>query len=267
MTKQYINPCNYEIAAIIPNWLMQIPMSHLSANSKILYSRLCAWAYKNGTCYRSVPKLAKEIGCSPRSCDRYIKELKDFGLIETYLNQEGGQNNYRFLKHELMDTEIIPELTRDQKKSPHDKSDAPPTSDLPPPHDKSDVHNIKEYKNINIMITESGQKMASEDELFFLCCFLESYNLYCPTHDIKSLTSKHIKAIRIFLDWLKSKGIEYKPEVLKELMESYEDKAHYWLRAGDYNSERSNPKLCALLKPANIKKMLNDNFDSFYKQE
>lgn len=118
------NPKSNAPALFIPNWLCQVPILELSFGAKILYGRLAQWSNEAGHVYRTVGSLAKEIGVSTSSVEKYIKELKDVVLIDTFQNQKGGQNNYIFYEHPWMYEPIKKELVYI-----NDLSHTPPVKD------------------------------------------------------------------------------------------------------------------------------------------
>lgn len=87
---------------------------------------MCRYAGKDGECYPKQKTLAEELGVSdPRQIRRYIKELKDFGLIVAV--REGRRNNvYKFLWHPVMDDalekpvkeETVTSVTKPKEKTP-----------------------------------------------------------------------------------------------------------------------------------------------------
>jgi len=100
------NPKSHAPAVYIPAWLIQISSKKLSFQAKILYGRLAQWSNTKGIVHRSSPQLAQEIGCEKRAVERYLKELRDVKLIETYQVKQGGENHYRFLDHEWIHAEL-----------------------------------------------------------------------------------------------------------------------------------------------------------------
>lgn len=140
MNKKLHNPKAHAPAVYIPCWLIQIPNKLLSYSAKILYGRLAQWSTSKGQVYRSVPQLSKELGTEKRQIDRYIKELKDVGLIGTFHPQKGGVNHFQFYDHEWMYQPIIDELSYADD----------PTTNLSLPHDKNDVTPTTNLSSINI---------------------------------------------------------------------------------------------------------------------
>lgn len=94
----------------IPPWVAQLPSSKLYANAKRLYGRLARWSNKEGTCYRSTPQLASEMGVCMRTIERAKKRLKSLGMIETSY-EPGKVNRFRFLDHEWRYKTIHKNLT------------------------------------------------------------------------------------------------------------------------------------------------------------
>jgi hypothetical protein len=139
------NPKSYSPAVYIPSWLIQVPHNELSFGAKLLYGRLSQWSNTKGTVYRSCPQLSKELGIAERTVEKFIKELKDCGLIGTFQAQAGGSNNYEFYEHEWMHRELAKELDYDQNTPPHNHAAPPAQPCGTPPHNHADI-NIKEIK-------------------------------------------------------------------------------------------------------------------------
>ena len=96
-----INPYKQFIGSFIPEWLEE--RSEISPGAKICYARLARFAGKDGSCYPKRDTIAKSIGISERQVDRYIKELKNQGLIDVRQLGLGRNNEYIFYWHEWMD--------------------------------------------------------------------------------------------------------------------------------------------------------------------
>ncbi len=101
MTDRYINPYRLFVGSFIPNWLLRC--NDISAEAKLVYARLCQFAGKEGQAWPSVATLAEECGINERTMERYLSELKRFGLIEAVRRGLGLTNAYRFLWHPLME--------------------------------------------------------------------------------------------------------------------------------------------------------------------
>ena len=147
MSKRLHNPKSHAPAVYIPCWLIQIPISLLSHGAKITYGRLSQWATESGRVYRSVPQLSQELGSSIGSVEKYLKELKDCGLIGTFHPQAGGVNHFEFYDHQWMHEPIneIFSYKQDKFNPPPDLTVPPVTSYGTPPPDLTDI-NIKEIK-------------------------------------------------------------------------------------------------------------------------
>jgi hypothetical protein len=145
--KKY-NPKSSAPAVYIPCWLLQIPSKQLSYAAKMLYGRLSQWSNGTGEVYRSIPQLAKEIGCQTRQVDRYLKELKDKKLVGTYHPQAGGSNHYEFYHHPWMDEPINNNLVY--------KSD--PATNVSLPHDKYVVTPTTNMSSINRKEIKTNKK-------------------------------------------------------------------------------------------------------------
>ena len=95
------NPYKLFVGSMIPNWLMR--RTEISANSKLLFARICQYAGEDGEAYPSQVTLAKELGMPTRNMQRALEELRKNGLIEAKRRGAGRSNGYIFLTHEWME--------------------------------------------------------------------------------------------------------------------------------------------------------------------
>ncbi len=147
MSKVLHNPKAYSPALYIPCWLSQVPHKELSFGAKLLYGRLAQWSSTTGEVYRSSPKLSKELGIGVRTIEKFIKELKDCGLIGTYHPQAGGSNHFEFYDHEWMHRLLVDELGYEHNKPPNNRGVPPEQPCGTPPNNRADI-NKKEIKEI-----------------------------------------------------------------------------------------------------------------------
>lgn len=150
---KFHNPKAHTPAVYIPCWLIQIPVSQLSYQGKLLYGRLAQWSNVKGIVYRSIPQLGQELGCCLSTIKRTLKELRDVGLIDTYQAEAGGINHYRFLDHPWMHESINKNLEYQSypqsPKDPQSRCDPTPSPDVTLPQPTCDpTYKIKE-NNIN----------------------------------------------------------------------------------------------------------------------
>ena len=101
-TGEPFNPHRLFVGSFIPNCIMQFP--GLSPIAKLTWSRLQQFADKNGDCYPSYAKLARELAISRRHAMRSIQELIDKGFLKVVVptSAERGRkitNRYIFLWH------------------------------------------------------------------------------------------------------------------------------------------------------------------------
>jgi predicted transcriptional regulator len=108
--RKLYNPKAHAPSAYMPAWLIQIPDSKLSLGGKMVYGRLAQWSNNQGVVYRSSNQLCHELGMSKSPVDRYLKELRNVGLIGTYQAEKGGVNHFEFYDHEWMHEPIHPNL-------------------------------------------------------------------------------------------------------------------------------------------------------------
>jgi len=152
MLKKRYNPKSNAPALFVPCWLSQIPIKKLTPGAKIMYGRLAQWSNETGDVYRASPQLALEIGSSTRQTERYLKELRDAGLIDTFQETLGGQNHFIFYEHPWMFEPIVKELTYKNDPPTHLKNlssnlSLPPDISVgTPPTYTADI-NIIEIKN------------------------------------------------------------------------------------------------------------------------
>ena len=111
------NPKAYIPSAYIPAWLLQIPHCNLSTGAKLLYGRLAQWSNSKGQVHRSTKQLCQELGMTKSPMDRFLKELRDVGLIGTLQVVEGGVNHFEFYEHEWMTAELAPSLDHTREDS------------------------------------------------------------------------------------------------------------------------------------------------------
>lgn len=102
-----INPYKKFNGIHIPEGITRIPIKKLSHGAKICYGRLARYAGKDGICFPRIKTLAAEIGVKRRAVDGYLKELRDFGLIQSERRGLNKSNKYFFLDHEILRTALI----------------------------------------------------------------------------------------------------------------------------------------------------------------
>ncbi|MDQ5854113.1 MAG: helix-turn-helix domain-containing protein [Chloroflexota bacterium] len=81
----------------IPNALLQ--RTDLTPGAKLAYMALLSFAWQEDSCFPGQERLAKAIGMSKRSIDRYIKELETANLVshvQRGLNQTNLYTLHRF---------------------------------------------------------------------------------------------------------------------------------------------------------------------------
>lgn len=105
-----INPYKKFNGIHIPEGITKVPISQLSHGAKMCYGRLARYAGKNGVCFPGIKTLAREIGVCRRAVDDYLKELKDFGLIESSRRGLGKSNLYYFLDNDVLRDALTCEL-------------------------------------------------------------------------------------------------------------------------------------------------------------
>jgi hypothetical protein len=97
------NPHRVFTGIFIPEAILKIPVKKLSFGARICFGRLCRYAGKDGVAFPKRNTLAKEIGSSERAVDRFISELKEFGLIKVERKGLHKSNRYYFVWHNIFD--------------------------------------------------------------------------------------------------------------------------------------------------------------------
>jgi len=100
------NPYRVFHGIYIPAPIVDIPVRQLSQGAKIAYGRLCRYGGKDGEVFPKRETLAHEVGCGVRQVDSYIRELKDYKLLEVERLGLGQANRYYFVWHEIFDENI-----------------------------------------------------------------------------------------------------------------------------------------------------------------
>jgi hypothetical protein len=106
-----VNPWRLFVGAMVPNWLLERP--ELSLGAKLVYGRLAQYAGRRGYAYPRVTTLARAVGLKDkRQAQRYLKELREHGLLEVAdYSKNGAANRYFFLNHRWMYEDEVPETT------------------------------------------------------------------------------------------------------------------------------------------------------------
>jgi len=228
MSHKLHNPKSHAPAVYIPCWLIQVSIQFLSNGAKMTYGRLGQWASSQGVAFRSIPQLSEELGCSERSVEEYIRELKNVKLIGVYHPQAGGINHYEFYDHPWMHAPIKEQLVyKDDKFTPPHHSVLPTTPECAtPPHPSVDINNkeIKEIKcvgenpshtqNHSLKPKEKMEKQAFECEAMQKL-FSEKFNGYKITYEeLFKQCKQHFEIKRQWIDekkwinWVKTEKVE-----------------------------------------------------------
>jgi predicted transcriptional regulator len=75
----------------VPNILLK---SKLSANAKVVYAQLLAYAWTNDKCYPGQVRMAEDIGTSQPTITRALQELEDAGWLQIERRGQGKTNIY-----------------------------------------------------------------------------------------------------------------------------------------------------------------------------
>ena len=121
-----INPYKLFHGSFIPEWLEERPIKEISLGAKLIYARLTRYAGKDGACFPKLQEISDATGISFSQVQRYIKELKKIGLIESVQLGKKCSNRYFFLEHPWMMKAIYVESDRSDMTNPEksDRSDS-----------------------------------------------------------------------------------------------------------------------------------------------
>jgi hypothetical protein len=167
-TKKIHNPKANLPAVYIPCWLIQVPVKQLSHAAKIVYGRLTQWCDESGTCFRSTPQLAEELGMCETSVKNVLRELREIDLIGTFHPQAGGVNHFEFYDHPLMHEPINKNLvykneSNDPPEDPRHDHARPPARSCPTPrHDHARINKKEIKRNINNISTNDSEVQDEE---------------------------------------------------------------------------------------------------------
>ena len=73
-------PFNLFFGAVMPNWLMK--RTEINGNDKMIFSRLCQYAGKNGKAFPKRETLAEEVGLKENTVRKILIKLENNGLIK-----------------------------------------------------------------------------------------------------------------------------------------------------------------------------------------
>lgn len=236
MSKFY-NPKSHAPAVYIPAWLIQVSSDCLSLQAKILYGRLAQWANTKSTVHRSYKQLATELGVDPQVIKRFLAELRDVKLIETYQVELGAENHYRFLDHEWIHADLLAVFDWGKNElTPRVESDPTPGSKVTLPRVESDPPKVKEIKENK---KEIKNLCSSDDELNIE---EDSFNQFWEAYPRKEAKAAARKA------WQKIKQKDYEQIISDIAMRKNnnwkgKDKQYIPLPASYLNGKRWNDEL------------------------
>ena len=212
MSHKLHNPKSHAPAVYIPCWLIQIPINLLSYGAKMTYGRLSQWSNSTGRAYRSAIQLSEELGCSTRSIESYLKELKTAVLIGTYHPQAGGVNHFEFYDHPWMHEPIKDQLVyKDDKFTPPQDPAVPSAGSCgTPPQDPADINNkeIKEIKCVGDSPSHTQKSSLKRKEACERIAF--------ESEDLRTFFNTRFQGINITYESL-----------FKECQEHYESKGQW----------------------------------------
>jgi len=76
----------------LPNFILKDPK--ISIGAKTAYALLLSYAWHNQLCFPGQERLAKDMGMSVASVNRFLKELETISLIEITRRGQGKTNFY-----------------------------------------------------------------------------------------------------------------------------------------------------------------------------
>lgn len=169
-----INPYKLFNGSFVPEWLMTTQI--VSSHAKLVYSRLCRYAGNDGKCYPKLEDLAKEVGLPLSTMRRALSELLEQGMMESVRRGLGLANDYYFLWHPLMDSEM-------------DNPDCPPVDNLDcslvnnqecsPVDNPISRESDKRIRQDNTPLSPKGEKWELDEK------FMAIYSLYQKANPIR----------------------------------------------------------------------------------
>jgi DNA-binding transcriptional ArsR family regulator len=100
------NPKAFAPSVYIPYWLIQIPLSIVSANAKLLYGRMAHWSCEQGQVCRSVSQLAQELNLSISDTKEHLKELEENNLIKQFKSSNDKSISFELCENKWINEEI-----------------------------------------------------------------------------------------------------------------------------------------------------------------
>jgi len=131
---QKINPYRLFVGVHIPNALLR--HEKLSLGAAVCYGRLAQYAGEDGLAYPSHKTLAKELGVTPRSIQKYIKELEREGFLRIINRVEAETKIQQSNVYEFLWNNVLADSLRAYASTPPENISPPPTKIIPPPGEK-----------------------------------------------------------------------------------------------------------------------------------
>jgi hypothetical protein len=103
----------------------------LSGIAKNILANLAFRANDNLTCFPSVPRIARDVGCSERSVQKKIKELEQLGLVERIFRkyEKGGNRSNLYRIVGFADRPLLPPQKTEPAAQPISERGSPSYSD------------------------------------------------------------------------------------------------------------------------------------------
>ena len=169
-TGERYNPHRIFTGIFIPEAIVKIPNMKLSYGAKICFGRLFRYAGKDGIAFPKRSTLAKEIGSSERSVDRFISELKKFELIDVERKGLHKSNRYYFIWHEVFDGE-------------DEKTASPKSTNVATQNSQDSTTPIERESEERESEERESEERESEER--------ESEEIYVTESKIKNFTTPH----------------------------------------------------------------------------
>lgn len=104
---ELISPRTHSKGIYIPNWLRDL--TDLSLQAKYVYGHLVSYAGEKDYAFPSQERMGKDLNMAPRTIQRILLELREYGLIWRRQMGLGRSNVYYFCNHPCRN-EILKEI-------------------------------------------------------------------------------------------------------------------------------------------------------------
>ena len=165
---------------VVPNtdYLMGKPQAQ-----QLLFFWLCYHADEDGRCFPSRGKLAKEMGCTNKTVDNYIKVLEEDGVIEKTVRRKEGTKENKSNLYQILQVENVETL-------PSETTDPTPSE----PSDPVTIPNTN-YTHLTILPEHRGTTATQRVMSIYRDCFKYIYGF-----DYKPNFGRDLKLIKDLLE-------------------------------------------------------------------